>query len=216
MQAKRAKLSYHRETIDSQQDIRVFDDVPGVLRFEHYEDSGARHKKDIGDKKLKLSSTQVADHFRAVAGQVVDKKTHAKALTAKDLDKASGGDGNRELSRKPSTESESSGSTDSNGSADSEAPLVAAVAKPDKPDKPKGKAKPDKPVAASAMVQVNDEMQDVPQNKKDESFHRQTQHKLVAAQQVLQIIVEAPSSKEIDESRVVSAIRFLDGRLLNI
>ena len=59
-------------------------------------------------------------------------------------------------------------------------------------------------------------MEDKPHETKVMAFMKQCNLKWTAAAQVIQHIVEAPGIRDVDDSRIVSGIRTLDGRMLKI
>ena len=59
-------------------------------------------------------------------------------------------------------------------------------------------------------------MEDKPHEKQNQAFMKQTNLKWTAAAQVVQHILEAPHMRDVDDSRIVSAIRTLDGRMPKI
>ena len=221
-QRKRAKLSFQREDIDGKKYVRVFNDEAGVLNFDHYEDNSVTHKKDIGDNTMKLSSNQARENYDAVVNLAFDRKKHEKTLTMADLQCESAAEGAAEPAKKLARK-DSDDSTDSSGSSSSSAaPLVAQTGQDNKDaakDKAQKKRKDQKKPAAAAAPFPTEEaeaMEDVPQNKKDGLFLKQTQMKLTAARQVLEHVFEAASMKDVDEGRITSSIRTLDGRMPKI
>lgn len=85
--------------------------------------------------------------------------------------------------------------------------------------KQKAKAKAKTSTASAASVAIASEGSDVedqPQEKGDAAFLKATQLKMKSATQVIEHITEAKSLSDIDESRIVAAIRSLDGRLVKI
>ena len=71
---KRRTVSYQKELDDEgNEHVRVFDDVPGVYRFENYEAKENTHKKVIVNSSLLLSKNQVRENFDAAKNESFNK-----------------------------------------------------------------------------------------------------------------------------------------------
>ena len=211
-QKKRKGVSYQCEEIDNEKRVRVFDDVPGVLRFDNYADSAASHSKVLDDGTMKLSQNQAEDNYQAAVQQAFDQKKYNKSLTAADLGIEAGrAPAKKDLTRQASNASSSSGSSSET------APLAAACSTSSRKPKTKPKAKAKAGSGAPVIpIDADDDMEDKPHEKKHQAFMKQTNLKWTAAAQVVQHILEAPHMRDVDDSRIVSAIRTLDGRMPKI
>ena len=195
---KRKTMSYQKEKDDDGKDtVRVFDDVPGVFRFENYEDKSTAHKKVIADSKLLLSKDQVRNNYEAARDESFHNDKCKKSACLPDLGVEVAPNKMQDRKKEEEKKAGSDPSEGSSSSSDSEAPLAKSLKVPDAQSTKKGGAKAKCKVKALASPAVaitdgDDPMEDVATTIGDKAFLRQTQMKVVVAEQVLDHIRTAP------------------------